>query len=45
MDAFVFVGDVEEAVVVGDGYAFDAREVRELADYLGFEGAGVFPGW
>jgi nickel-dependent lactate racemase len=35
--ALVFVGDVEGAVVVGDGEALDARQARELADELALQ--------
>src|SRR3712207_2680983 len=41
MDALVLVGDVEEAASVGYCDALYARQVRELADELGVEGAGV----
>jgi hypothetical protein len=41
VDALVLVGDVEKASVAGDRNPFDARQGRELAHELGFEGAGV----
>ncbi len=41
MHALVLIGDVEEAAVVGDRDAFDARQGRELADELALQGAGV----
>jgi hypothetical protein len=41
VNTLVLVGDVEEAAVVGDRYAFDTRQGRELTDEFGFEGARV----
>jgi len=39
VDTLVFVGDVEEAAPVSDGYALDAGQVREFPDELAFERA------
>src|ERR671916_1568994 len=41
VDALVFVCDVVGAVVVRDGEALDARQVRELADELALSLSGV----
>src|SRR5918997_1279953 len=41
VDALVLVGYVEEAFPVGYRDPLHARQIRELADEFGFEGAGV----
>lgn len=41
MHSFVLVGEVEEAAVVGDRDALDARQGRKFADELAFERARV----